>query len=57
MHASSLCWIVEKIKTVEFIFKNIHLLGLSGIPAGDLRGQKNISASQPGCANVSASFR
>jgi hypothetical protein len=35
----------RKIKTLEFISRDIHLLGLSGIPTGDLRGQKNISAS------------
>jgi hypothetical protein len=43
----------KKSKTLEFIFRDIHLLELSG----DLRGQKNISASHPGCANASASFR
>jgi len=44
-------------KTQEFILRNIRLSGLSGIPTGDLRGQENISASQPGCANPSASVR
>jgi hypothetical protein len=46
----------KKSKTLEFILRYIHLLGISRIPTGDLRGQKNITASHPGCANASASF-
>jgi hypothetical protein len=30
----------KQSKTLEFIFRDIHILGLSGIPTGDLCGQK-----------------
>jgi hypothetical protein len=33
---------IKKSKTLDFIFRDIHLIGLSRIPTGDLRGQKNI---------------
>jgi hypothetical protein len=45
---------IKKSKTLDFIFRDIHLIGLSRIPNGDLRGQNNIYTSKPGCANASA---